>query len=85
MANEYRKNVFDSFRDQMDIERELIIRIGAIGREEVKRRRAAGLSSFFARDGRIIEKLPDNTEHTRDVIHSKWVKIAKGKRSLKLK
>jgi hypothetical protein len=81
----YRKTVLESFKDPMEIERELVIRIGQVGRSEVRRRKKAGLSSFIVRDGRIIEKFPDNTERTREAVDSKWVTVAKGRRAFKLK
>jgi hypothetical protein len=85
MAKAYKKTVLESLKDKIDIERQLIIRIGEAGRSEVRRRKKKGLSSFFVRNGRIIEKLPDNTEQTREAVHSKWITVAPGRRIFKFK
>ena len=85
MAKAYRKTGLESLEDPMDIERQLIVRIGEVGQAEVRRRRKKGLSSFFVRNGRIIEKLPDNTEQQREEVHSKWITVAKGRKVFKLK
>jgi len=73
------------FQDPMGLERSLIVRISETGREQMKKRRKAGLSSFYAKDGRIIEVLPDNSENVRHAINSKWIVLEKEKRSIKLK
>jgi len=73
------------FQDPLEIERTLVIRISETGKEQLKRRRKAGLSSFYAKEGKIIEIFPNNTEHVRQTIKSKWVVLNREKRSLKLK
>lgn len=72
-------------QDPYEIERTLITRIADTGKEQLKRRRKAGLSSFYAREGKIIEVLPNNSEHVRHAVKSKWVVLTKEKRSFKLK
>lgn len=73
------------FQDPLEIERTLVTRISETGKEQLKRRRKAGLSSFYAKEGKIIEVFPNNTEHVRQTIKSKWVVLNREKRSLKLK
>lgn len=73
------------FRDPYEIERTLVARISDTGKEQLKRRRKAGLSSFYAKEGKIIEVLPNNSEHVHQTIRSNWVVIKKEKRSLKFK
>ena len=73
------------FQDPLEIERTLVIKISETGKEQLKKRRKAGLSSFYAKEGKIIELLPNNAEHVRHTIKSKWVVLSKEKRSLKLK
>ncbi len=69
----------------LETERKLIAKISETGKEQLKKRRKAGLSSFYAQGGKIIEVLPNNSEHVRDTIKSKWVTLKKEKRSIKLK
>lgn len=71
--------------DPYEIERTLIARISDTGKEQLKRRRKAGLSSFYAKEGNIIEVLPNNSEHIRHAVKSNWVVLKKEKRSFKLK
>lgn len=73
------------FQVSLELERSLIERISETGKEQLKRRRKAGLSSFYAKDGRIIEVLPNNSEQVGLAIKSKWIALSKDKRSLKLK
>lgn len=73
------------FQDPLEIERTLVTRIADTGKEQLKKRRKAGLSSFYAKEGKIIEVFPNNSEHVRQTIKSKWVVLKKEKRSLKLK
>lgn len=73
------------FQDPLEIERILVARIAETGKEELKKRRKAGLSSFYAKEGKIVEVLPNNAEHIRQTIKSKWVVLNKEKRSFKLK
>lgn len=73
------------FPDPLEMERTLVVRISDTGKEQLKRRRKAGLSSFYAKEGKIIEVLPNNSEHVRQTIKSNWVTLNKEKRSLKLK
>lgn len=73
-----------ALRNPMDLERNLINKIAETGREELKKRRKAGLSSFYAKDGKIIEVLPNNTETVRQTINSRWVILEKKKRSVTL-
>lgn len=73
------------FQAPLEIERTLVTRISETGKEQLKRRRKAGLSSFYAKEGKIIEVFPNNTEHVRQTIKSKWVVLNREKRSLKLK
>lgn len=69
----------------VDLERSLVDKIADTGKEQVKRRRKAGLSSFYINEGKIIEVLPDNSKHVRKAVKSKWVSIEKKKRSINLK
>lgn len=72
-------------QDPLEIERTLVTRISETGKEQLKRRRKAGLSSFYAKEGKIIEVFPNNSEQVRQNIKSNWVVLKKEKRSLKLK
>lgn len=71
--------------DPNEIERTLIARISDTGKVELKRRRKAGLSSFYAREGKIIEVLPDNSERVREDVDSNWVILKKDRRTFILK
>jgi hypothetical protein len=71
--------------DPMEIERSLVIKISETGKEQLKQRRKAGLSSFYAKEGRIIEVLPNNSENVRETIKSKWIVLEKKKRSVVFK
>lgn len=73
------------FRDPQEIERVLIERITNTGREQLKKRRKAGLSSYYSKDGKIIEILPDNAEVVRQTISSKWVVVKRENRKLVVK
>jgi hypothetical protein len=68
--SKYKRNLRD-FHDPLEIERTLVARIAETGKEQLKKRRKAGLSSFYAKEGKIIEILPNNSEHVRQTIKSK--------------
>ncbi len=71
--------------DPMELERSLVSRISEVGKEQLKRRRKAGLSSFYAKEGKIIEVLPNNSEQVRQTIRSKWIVLTKENRSITIK
>lgn len=73
------------FQDPFEIERKLVAKISDTGKQQLKRRRKAGLSSFYAKEGKIIEILPNNSEHICQAIKSTWVVLNKEKRSMMLK
>lgn len=72
-------------KDPMDIERSLVVSISETGKEQLKQRRKARLSSYYAKDGKIIEVLPDNTHQVRQNVRSKWVTVKKANRTVILK
>lgn len=67
------------------LERSLIGYITKTGREQIKKRRKAGLSVYFLKDGRIVERRPDRTEIPGTKIGSSWVTLDKEKRTVVLK
>ena len=71
--------------NQTDLERSLVIHISNTGKEQIKKRRKASLSSYYLKEGRIVEMKPDRTEVQGKKIESRWIKLEKGKRSLVLK
>lgn len=83
MASKFKANHL-YFTDATTMERKLIVRICDTGKEQLKRRRKAGLSSFYAKDGKIIEVFPNNSERTCETVKSNWIILEKGKRSFKL-
>jgi hypothetical protein len=72
-------------KDPMDIERNLITKISDTGKEQVKKRRKAGLSSYYVKDGNLVEVLPNNSQHIRLTVRSKWLTLEKGRRTIRLK
>lgn len=70
---------------EIDLERTLVINISQTGKEQIKRRRKAGLSVYFLKEGRIVEVKPDKTEIPGKKVESRWIKLAKGKRTVILK
>ena len=69
----------------VDPERTLVDHILHTGKEQIKKRRKAGLSVYFLKDGRIIELKPDRTEIKGKEIESRWINLERGKRTLVLK
>ncbi len=69
----------------VDLERKLAAYITQTGAEQIKRRRKAGLSVYYVKDGRIIEVRPDQTEIEVKEIPTRWVTVAENKRSIVLK
>jgi hypothetical protein len=84
MAKNRQNSDRPNFRDPMEIERNLVKEIGQTGKEQVRQRRKKGLSSFYAREGKIIEVHPNRTEEVRQSIKTKWITLDKKKRSVKL-
>ena len=72
-------------KDPMEIERLLVDRIEETGKQQMKSRKKAGLSSFYIKNGKIIEKLPNNTEQIKESVKSKWISVDKSKRAIRLK
>ncbi len=70
---------------QIDLEANLAIEIAKTGTEQIKKRRKAGLSVFFLKDGRIVEQKPDKSEVKGKAIAAKWITLEKSKRKLILK
>lgn len=85
MAKGKYKDSQQYIQDPMEIERILIAKIADTGKEQRKKRRKAGLSSFYAQNGKIIEILPNNTTRSRQPVKSKWIVLEKSKRSVILK
>jgi hypothetical protein len=85
MAKRKSNSDFQYSHNPLEMERTLVAKISETGKEQLKKRRKAGLSSFYAKEGKLIEVLPNNSEHVRHTIKSKWVVLKKEKRSLKLK
>lgn len=82
------KSKFSNYQhshNPLEMERTLVAKISETGKEQLKKRRKAGLSSFYAKEGKIVEVFPNNSEHVRHTIKSKWVVLKKEERSLKLK
>ena len=75
---EFRKN-------QIDLEANLVTYITRTGKEQIKKRRKAGLSAFLLKNGFIIEVKPDRTEVELKKLTSTWVSLDKEKRTLILK
>jgi hypothetical protein len=71
--------------DPIDLERTLVVHISNTGKEQIKKRRKAGLSVYYLKDGRIVEVKPDRTEIQGKQIESRWVTLEKKKRSFLLK
>jgi hypothetical protein len=76
--NEFRNN-------QIDLEANLVTFIVRTGKEQIKKRRKAGLSAYFLKDGAIIEVKPDKTEVQLENLGLKWVSLEKEKRTVILK
>jgi hypothetical protein len=68
-----------------DLERSLVGHISKTGKEQIKKRRKAGLSVYYLKGGRIVEVKPDKTEIQGKEIGKPWIKLEKKKRSLVLK
>ncbi len=68
-----------------DLERSLVVHISKTGKEQIKKRRKAGLSVYYLKAGRIVEVKPDRTEIQGKEIGSSWIKLEKAKRTLVLK
>lgn len=68
-----------------DLERNLVVHISKTGKEQIKKRRKAGLSVYYLKKGRIVEVKPDRTEIQGKEIGSRWVKLEKKNRTLVLK
>jgi hypothetical protein len=85
MAKRKSNSDFQYSHNPLEMERTLVAKISETGKEQLKKRRKAGLSSFYAKGGKIVEVLPNNSELVRHTIKSKWVVLKKEKRSLKLK
>jgi hypothetical protein len=73
------------FQDPMEIERALVAKISETGREELRKRRRAGLSSFYAKEGKIIELLPNNSERVHHDVKSQWIVLTREQRLTTLK
>ncbi|MBL0739850.1 hypothetical protein [Chryseolinea lacunae] len=69
----------------VDLERTLVAKISGTGKTEIKKRRKAGLSVFYLKQGKIVEVKPDQTEIEVQSVDSRWVKIEKNKRSILIK
>lgn len=69
----------------IDLERNLVAHISNTGKEEIKKRRKAGFSVYYSKDGRIVELKPDRTEIQGKQIESRWVTLEKKKRTFVLK
>lgn len=70
---------------QIDLERTLIAHIVKTGKEQIKKRKKAGLSVYFVRNGQIVEVKPDKTVIPGKKLESRWIKLEKSKRSVVLK
>jgi hypothetical protein len=68
-----------------DLEARVAIEITKTGQAEIKRRRRAGLSVYFAKDGHIIEQRPDKSEIKGNKVNSEWITVADKYRKIRLK
>lgn len=80
-----KKKLIKFQQPSIDLERELASHITKAGADQIRRRRKAGLSVFFLKDGRIVEVRPDKTEIHGQEITMRWIKIDRGKRTVVLK
>jgi hypothetical protein len=72
-------------KDPMEIERMLVSRITETGKEQIKKRRKASLSSFYAKEGKLIEVLPTNVETVGQSVRFKWLVLERRKRIISFK
>ena len=85
MITRKNRHRFFQIPNQIDLEADLVLHIIKTGREQIKRRRKAGLSVYYLKEGRIIEQRPDKTEVKGKLIGSQWITLDKNKRTLILK
>ena len=71
--------------NSVNLERTLVDHISNTGKEQIKKRRKAGLSVYFLKEGRIVEVTPDRTEIKGKIIESRWVTLDREKRTVFLK
>lgn len=67
-----------------DPEKEIIVVICKTGAEQIKKRRKAGLSAYYLRDGKLIERLPDRKEIFLKEVSAKWISIDPSRREFSL-
>ena len=85
MISRRNKGYYKFTGNQVDLETNLVSHITKTGKEQIKRRRKAGLSVYYLKDGRIIEQRPDRTEIEGKKIGSHWITLDKDKRTIILK
>lgn len=82
----HRKKGHNQYQNNpIDLEAILAVEITKTGKGEVRKRRKAGLSAYYIKDGRIIEQKPDKSVVSIRDVHSKWVTIEKHNRKVTLK
>jgi hypothetical protein len=76
---------FNPLPKSSDYEAKVAIEIAKTGREEVKRRKKAGFSVFFVKDGHIIEQHPDKSEIKIGEASTEWITLTDSKRKFSVK
>lgn len=71
--------------NQIDLEANLALAIAKTGQVQIKKRRKAGFSVYFLKDGHLIEQKPDQSVVKKKIIAAKWVVLDKNKRRFTLK
>lgn len=71
--------------NSVDLERTLVDHISNTGKEQIKKRRKAGLSVYFLKEGRIVEVTADKTEIKGKKVESRWITLEREKRTFLLK
>jgi hypothetical protein len=69
----------------VDMEVSLVTHIAKTGKEQIKRRKKAGLSVYYLKGDSLVELKPNKTEVELKKIKSKWISLDKEKRTLILK
>lgn len=69
----------------IDLERKLAAHISNTGKEQIKKRKRAGLSVYYLKNGRVVELKPDKTEVQGKHVESIWITLDSNKRTIVLK
>ena len=79
------KKYYHQDTTQIDLELSLVAHIAKTGKEQIKRRKKAGLSAYYLKGDRLIELKPNKTEIELKKVKSNWISVSKDKRTLILK